>query len=403
VTAGRSVFVAALLLGLVFGLSPSASAEDLKDARDKVRKALVQAKRDVAADKEAVAKAEGRLEASEKELDRARSELAYVERKLAEAKAEDAAVAADLGAAQEAFDRSAAAVLKAQDDVDRQRALVGVVVRTNYQQHTDLQGLSLVLGADSASELAERVQWSNTLFDSTTSQLDRLKDLETGLVAARTARANAEAKLAEKKDASAAQLARVQQLTAEAASRKAAVAELVKANRKLKAKAQDELESSKAEYQALEKQEARIEAKLRGDDYDTVNNGGFIKPVNAPAGSPFGLRYHPILHYWRMHWGTDFGATCGASIRAMANGKVVSAGWTTYGFGNYTIINYGRMHGAQLASGYAHQSKVLVHAGQKVKQGQIVGYVGTTGLSTGCHLHLQIYRNGVRVNPMRYL
>ena len=56
-----------------------------------------------------------------------------------------------------------------------------------------------------------------------------------------------------------------------------------------------------------------------------------------------------------------------------------------------------------MASGYAHQSKVIVRAGQKVKQGQVVGYVGTTGLSTGCHLHLQIYRNGVRVNPMRYL
>ncbi|HRA76819.1 MAG TPA: M23 family metallopeptidase, partial [Propionicimonas sp.] len=78
-------------------------------------------------------------------------------------------------------------------------------------------------------------------------------------------------------------------------------------------------------------------------------------------------------------------------------------GWTTVGFGNYTIISYGRRNGVYLSSGYAHQSKVVVHAGQKVKQGQVVGYVGTTGLSTGCHLHLQIYRNGIRVNPMNYL
>ncbi|HSK33720.1 MAG TPA: M23 family metallopeptidase, partial [Propionicimonas sp.] len=170
-----------------------------------------------------------------------------------------------------------------------------------------------------------------------------------------------------------------------------------------KAEAQDELEQTQAQYKALEKQEARIAAKLRKAGYNVVNNGGFIKPVDAPAGSPFGLRYHPILHYWRMHWGTDFGAACGEPIRAMANGKVVSAGWTSYGFGNYTIISYGRVKGASVASGYAHQSKVIVHAGQKVKQGQVVGYVGTTGLSTGCHLHLQIYRNGLRVNPMRYL
>ena len=104
-----------------------------------------------------------------------------------------------------------------------------------------------------------------------------------------------------------------------------------------------------------------------------------------------------------MHWGQDFGAACGAPLYAMADGKVTSAGWTSNGFGNYTIISNGRVNGAYLSSGYAHQSKVVVRAGQSVRQGQLVGYVGTTGLSTGCHLHLQIYRDGVRVNPMKYL
>lgn len=399
----RAVLVPALLLGLVVSASPAASAGGLTDARDKVRKALVQAKKDVASDKEAVASAEDRLSASESSLDKARSELAYVTRKLAAAKKQDAAIAADLAAAEEAFDEASAAVLAAQARVDDQRALVGQVVRTTYQQRTDLQGLGLVLGAESATELAQRVQWSTTLFDSTTGQLDRLKELQASLESARAGRAEAESALGERRRASAAHVAEVKELAAEAARRKADLAKLVAANRALKAKAQDELESSRKQYQALEKEEARITARLRGDSYDIVNTGGFIRPVNAPNGSPFGMRYHPILHYWRMHWGTDFGAACGAPIRAMADGKVISAGWTTYGFGNYTIISYGRMFGAQLASGYAHQSKVLVHAGQKVKQGQVVGYVGTTGLSTGCHLHLQIYRNGVRVNPMRYL
>lgn len=402
-TAVRAFLIAGLVLGLVGSASPSAGAESLKDARERVKKAMVQAKRDVSSDKKAVSTATDRLEASQSALDKARSELAYVRKKLAAAKAKDAAVAADLAAAQDAFDIAAAAVLAAQEDVDAQRALVGLVVRSAYQQHTDLTKLSLIVGAESASDLAQRVQWSTTLFDSSTSQLDRLTELQAGLEAARTARATAEAKLSDQRRASAEHVAEVKKLTAQAASRKAALKKLVAANAKLKAKAQDELETSRKQYRALEKQEARIAAKLRGDGYNIVNRGGFIKPVDAAAGSAFGMRYHPILHYWRMHWGTDFGAACGAPIRAMANGKVISAGWTTYGFGNYTIISYGRMFGAQLASGYAHQSKVLVHAGQRVKQGQIVGYVGTTGLSTGCHLHLQIYRNGVRVNPMRYL
>jgi murein DD-endopeptidase MepM/ murein hydrolase activator NlpD len=391
------------MLALALGLSPSAGADDLKDARDKVRKAMVQAKKDVASDTRAVKTASDRLEASQAQLDKAKSELTYVQAKLDRARQQDAAVAAELKAAQAAFDLAASAVLKAQADVDTQRTLVGVVVRTAYQQHTDLQGLGLVFGTDSASDLAQRVQWASTIFDSSTTQLDRLKALQADLEAARAARAGAEATLAAKKDASAAHVAEVKQLAHDVAARKAGLAKLVAANAKLKAEAQDELEQSRSQYEALEKEEARIAAKLRGDDYDTVNSGGFIKPVNAPAGSPFGMRFHPILHYWRMHWGTDFGASCGAPIRAMADGKVVSAGWTTYGFGNFTLISYGKMFGAKLVSGYAHQSKVIVKAGQKVKQGQVVGYVGTTGLSTGCHLHLQIYRNGVRVNPMRYL
>ena len=403
VTTVRFALVAVLLLGLVGGLGPSAHAENLKDARDKVRKALVQAKKDVSSNKEAVSSAEDKLQASESALDKARSELAYAKKRLAQAKAQDAGVAADLETAQAAFDEAAAAVLKAQADVEAQRSLVGAAVRTAYQRHTDLQGLSLVFGSETAEQLSQRVQWANTIFDSSTSQLDRLSELQADLEAARSVSADAEAALTDKKDASAAHVAEVAALTQEITDRKAALKGLVAENAKLKAKAQDELEASKAQYAALEKQEARITAKLRRSYYKIVNKGGFIKPVNAPAGSPFGMRLHPILHYWRMHWGTDFGASCGAPIRAMANGKVVQAGWTTYGFGNWTVISYGKMFGAQLASGYAHQSRIVVKVGQKVKQGQIVGYVGTTGLSTGCHLHLQIYRNGVRVNPMRYL
>ena len=129
---------------------------------------------------------------------------------------------------------------------------------------------------------------------------------------------------------------------------------------------------------------------------------GFIRPVNVSPGSPFGLRYHPILHVWRMHRGTDFGATCGMAIYAANDGRVASAG-RQGGFGNYTVIDHGIIGGKYVSTGYAHQSRIIVHRGQRVKQGQLIGYVGTTGLSTGCHLHLQVYVNGGVVNPMRYI
>jgi murein DD-endopeptidase MepM/ murein hydrolase activator NlpD len=403
VTVPLSLVVATLSLSLVLGGFPTARADDLTDARDKVRKQLVSAKKDVAADRTALKQAETKLRASEAALVTARSSLSRIESQLAAAKAADAELLAQLKTAQEAAAGAARAEAAAQRDVEAQRSVIASVVRAAYQEQSNLVGLTIVLGADSPRDLASRIQWNNTIFDTTAVDYNRLSKLETTLAAAHQAKVATETAVADKRKASAANVAKTAALAKNAESTRAKVATLVAENRKLRASAEDELEASKEQYQKLQQEEARIAAKISGDSGDYANPNGFIKPVNAPAGSPFGMRFHPILHYWRMHWGTDFGASCGAPIRAMANGKVVSAGWTSYGFGNYTIISYGKMFGANLSSGYAHQSKVIVHAGQHVKQGQIVGYVGTTGLSTGCHLHLQIYRNGVRVNPMRYL
>jgi len=391
--------VAALSLGLV----GPAQAENLNDARDRVRQELSQTDKQIAADKKALAEAKARLIASQSELTKAQQSLAAATDKLTAAQAEDAQIAKELAEADAAAAAAAAAEQQAQAAVAQQRRVVAGAVRTAYQQQTPLVGVTMFFGADSSVDLAQRMQWTDTIFGSVQAQYERLSAAEAELAKTSAARQAAQAKVAERRQASADALAKVQKLTTEAAAYQATVTSLVAQNQKLKAEAEDELEQSRAQYEKLQREEAKIAAQLAKDNYNLVNKGGFIRPVNAPAGSPFGMRFHPILHYWRMHWGTDFGAACGAPIRAMANGKVISAGWTTTGFGNYTIITYGKMKGAQLASGYAHQSKILVKPGEYVAQGQVVGYVGTTGLSTGCHLHLQIYRNGERVNPMNYL
>ncbi|MCE1174965.1 MAG: peptidoglycan DD-metalloendopeptidase family protein [Propionibacteriales bacterium] len=395
--------VATVSLSLVLGGITPAAADDLNDARDKVRKQMVQAKKQVAADKSALAKAEARLRASEAALTAAKADLADAESKLGVAQGIDAALLAQLQTAEAELAAAAQVEQAAQQGVNNQRDLIGEVAREAYQEHSGMVSISILLDADTPRDLASRMHWNDTVFDTTAAEFQRLSELQAQAQAAREARQATEEAVAAKRAESAANVAATKVLADRAAASRAKVASLVAENAKLRKAAQNELESSKAQYEKLQREEAKISAKIRGEDGDYSNPNGFIKPVNAPAGSPFGMRYHPILHYWRMHWGTDFGAACGTPIRAMANGKVISAGWTTYGFGNYTIISYGKMFGANLSSGYAHQSKVIVHAGQKVKQGQIVGYVGTTGLSTGCHLHLQIYRNGVRVNPMRYL
>ena len=133
-----------------------------------------------------------------------------------------------------------------------------------------------------------------------------------------------------------------------------------------------------------------------------LSTRGFIRPVKARPGSAYGLRFHPILKYWRMHNGTDFGAACGVPLYAAQSGTVLQAS-AQGGFGNYTIIDHGIIDGRSVMTGYAHQQSMVVRAGQSVAMGQLIGYVGTTGLSTGCHLHLQVYRNGAPVNPLEYI
>jgi murein DD-endopeptidase MepM/ murein hydrolase activator NlpD len=122
---------------------------------------------------------------------------------------------------------------------------------------------------------------------------------------------------------------------------------------------------------------------------------GMMWPVSAPITSGFGLRYHPILHFARMHRGIDFGARWGTPIVAAADGQVSAAGWAG-GYGRQVRI----AHGGGIGTSYSHMSSIVAQAGSFVHQGQVIGYVGTSGLSTGPHLHYEVYRAGLAVNPM---
>jgi murein DD-endopeptidase MepM/ murein hydrolase activator NlpD len=117
-------------------------------------------------------------------------------------------------------------------------------------------------------------------------------------------------------------------------------------------------------------------------------------PVQAPITSSFGWRVHPILRFGRMHKGIDFGARWGTPIVAAGDGQVVRAGWSG-GYGQQVRI----AHGDGLTTSYSHMSRIVLPAGTPVRQGQLIGYVGSTGLSTGPHLHFETLRGGVAVNP----
>jgi len=122
--------------------------------------------------------------------------------------------------------------------------------------------------------------------------------------------------------------------------------------------------------------------------------GGLLAPVPGPISSGYGLRRHPILGYRRMHAGMDFRARHGTPIVAVTDGRVVSAG-RAGGCGNAVKLQ----HEGGLATRYCHMSRMAVSRGQNVRRGQVIGYVGSTGLSTGPHLHYEMYRGGRHINP----
>ena len=132
-----------------------------------------------------------------------------------------------------------------------------------------------------------------------------------------------------------------------------------------------------------------FEASGVGED-----RGEFARPVGGAISSGFGMRRHPILRYKRMHSGLDFSAGYGTAIYATADGVVSYAG-RKGGFGNFVKLS----HGSGLATGYAHMSRITVSNGTRVKRGQVIGYVGSTGLSTGPHLHYELYRNNRAIDP----
>lgn len=121
---------------------------------------------------------------------------------------------------------------------------------------------------------------------------------------------------------------------------------------------------------------------------------GLQQPVPGSLTSGFGYRMHPVLGYRRFHAGLDFGASYGTPIVAATDGQVVHAGWGG-GYGKVVQIR----HGGGLATRYGHMSRIAVSAGQTVRQGQVIGYVGSTGLSTGPHLHYEMFRNGQVIDP----
>lgn len=142
----------------------------------------------------------------------------------------------------------------------------------------------------------------------------------------------------------------------------------------------------------------------RKASFEVVRNstGSFMWPISGHINSGFGYRFHPIHHRTIMHTGLDIGGPNGGAIHAADGGQVIWAGWKG-GYGKAVMINHGSRNGRNLVTLYGHMSALAVSVGQTVSKGQTIGYEGSTGYSTGPHLHFEVRVDGAPVNPLGYL
>ena len=166
--------------------------------------------------------------------------------------------------------------------------------------------------------------------------------------------------------------------------------------------AQAAIESDEMNYEAVKKEIQKLIAAAAASK-PQLSFSGFICPLKSYTriSSEYGWRKNPVSGVNKLHAGTDFAAPAGTPIYAAASGYVQVAGWSTGGYGNYVIIYHGKMSdGNTYSTLYAHMRSVATSAGKYVKQGELIGYVGTTGNSTGNHLHLEVWKGGSKANAV---
>lgn len=340
----------------------------------------------------------------------AEKELASAQERHDAAEREHEAAQAQLDAAQGELTRLEDEISQAESNEADARQAIGNLARTLYLEG-DPSALSVVLTEESARDIAQRLSSVETLSKLQSAALasaltvqeenknnvvrqgavkDRISGLEETArkSADEAAKAETEAKL------------KVDEL----ASLKEKAASKQKQWTEQKAKAAEQLKKQEAEHKAAQEKLAKIDAANRANNVSYVGNGSWGSPlrIGLVMTSPFGWRLHPVLGTSRLHNGTDFAANCGTPIYASAPGVVQDVTFEEAG-GNIVYVNHGLKNGNSYITAYVHMEATNVSPGQSVGPDTVLGWVGTTGYSTGCHLHFTMIENGSFVDPMPFL
>lgn len=328
------------------------------------------------------------LEVIEKDLEQKEEELVQVQKQLEENEKELEITKAEL---EEAIRKA-----------DEQKKLMDARLRVMYM-NGPYGMLELLIGADSINALIARLETIEKILEFDTGVLHTMRELQQQVEDKKLELEQKQQEILENKE--------------NISKQKDEIENKKKEKQKFLNELQEQEEKHEQIIKELEQEAAKLEKTIKdlqekekqkqqgsrgGDRY---NNGALGWPVpgwyNVTSG--YGNRYHPIFKHWSMHTGIDIGCPYGTNIVSAGDGVVLFAGWYSSGYGNV----YGNVvivdHGGGLATFYAHNSKVVVSPGQNVKKGQVIAKAGSTGLSTGPHLHFETRINGNHRNPWNYL
>jgi len=407
------VVVGAVLAGLALGsvALPGAFADNLKDKHHSVQKKIHKADQSLDDSSAQLRQATDALIQAQNNLLQARDYLSTTRDQLAAAEALDQKMQKRLAVAIERLTQARLDLVDGRAEVAAQEAQLRALVASTYEQGDPaLMGLSMLFTTQDPSQLTGNLNATSTVVNKESAILSQLRAAKVLLQVREQEMHNAKLDVAAKRRAAAENLKTKQALETQAEQAESQVEQMVSLRQQAHSAALQAKNADLAELQKLQNQRDHIEQLIRntastGAGYTGPlgsGNGFLSMPVNGPITSPFGWRIHPIFGYRSLHDGIDIGAACGTPIHAPADGTVLSEYFQT-AWGNRLIIDHGVHYGVGVATIVNHLSGYAVSVGEHVKRGQVVGYVGTTGWSTGCHTHFTVMENGVPVDPMKWL
>jgi murein DD-endopeptidase MepM/ murein hydrolase activator NlpD len=354
----------------------------------------------------ALKKAQSKLDAAEKHLGSTRGELATAE-------ARDAQMQAELVKSEAELDAAIARLEQGKEDLETsERVVQQYTVESLQEGDRGLQAFGDLLRGESPTKFSEKMSLSESVSDAQLATMQRLAASKVILKLHREKVQQLRDQVAAARAAAAANLVRKQELEAAAEDQAEEVDRLVGERAKARnsaavIKREDEerlrqLERERASLNARLAALARKDRKSGGKGAGGDGGGTLSRPVSGVVTSPYGMRRHPITGVYKLHDGTDFRAGCGTPIRAAAAGTIIEQ-YYNGGYGNRVILNNGIKRGKSVVTTYNHLSRYAKGRGAHVSRGEVIGYVGSTGYSTGCHLHFMVIANGRTTNPMGWL